>query len=203
MSKVEENFQELKDLISSTLTGAGQDSYLRLLSHLEEDQIVDGELLLGFKRAPAAKGNHHAFEGGLVVHYLEMWNWWKTLKTNIGDHEQLSDDKILRGIINHDIHKAYRTFKISDEGTFATYANDPSDNMTNHVSKSQWVLSNSGVTMELEVLNALLLSEGGWSTVKTRWSSVLAKVVYLLDELSGNVQERIRLGTWDNVRVVS
>jgi hypothetical protein len=52
----------------------------------------------------------------------------------------------------------------------------------------------------LKVLNAILNSEGGYSKTPTQWQTVLAKYVYVLDEISSNVLARLEKGNVYDVR---
>ena len=88
--------------------------YSALLMMFCSDRKLVGETYLGFQRAPAAKKNHHAEEGGLVRHLLEMWDihmemrdssglWTMSLS---GSVQAFPKPDVLKGIINHDLHKA-------------------------------------------------------------------------------------------------
>lgn len=68
-----ENWEKLRALAAGVLPSIEAGTFLRLLDGLEEDQLNGQERYLGFCRAPAARRNHHAYEGGLVRHLLEMW----------------------------------------------------------------------------------------------------------------------------------
>ena len=71
-----------------------------------------------FKRAPAAKGFHHIYLGGLLEHTLSVVR----LLTKIADHYQnLDRDMLLAGGLLHDIGKIYefsydQLIEYSDEG---------------------------------------------------------------------------------------
>lgn len=171
-----------------------------------QGRTVTHELLLGFKRAPAAKGNHHAFEGGLVHHILEMWDHWCLIRDNYPQFEKaepyISDDRVLTAIIAHDLHKAYRTFKmVNQDPWLAEYADDDTDTLMTHDTKTLWILGKFAVRMDKEQMNALLWAEGGFSEIKPKWTSVLAKLCYLLDEFSGNVLARLEQRTFLNHRM--
>ena len=71
-----------------------------------------------FKRAPAAKGFHHIYLGGLLEHTLSV----VSLLTRIAEHYQYLDrDMLLAGGLLHDIGKIYefsydQLIEYSDEG---------------------------------------------------------------------------------------
>ncbi|AWV89851.1 3'-5' exoribonuclease YhaM family protein [Bradymonas sediminis] len=85
--------------------------------------FADKELMQRYQSAPAAKGNHHAFLGGLVEHSLSMTR----LAVRIGGHYAnyypglLNTDLLIAGCVLHDIGKCYelsyaRSFDYTDEG---------------------------------------------------------------------------------------
>jgi hypothetical protein len=182
-----------------------------MLEGLKADTIVDipgdGEqpdskqTQLGFYRAPAAKANHHAFEGGLVFHILEMWDCWILLRSTLQDQAGafgisfVSDHRVLLGILAHDLHKAYRTFKKVDGPEWATdYCKDDSDYILTETHKSLYLLSHAGIILDEVQLNALICSHGGYTKDEPRSRSVLAKLLYVIDELSGNVRGHLATG---------
>lgn len=187
----------IKLLVRAVVSEPNRSAYLTLIEELSPDH---GDML-GLARAPAAKRNHHNQEGGLLRHYAEMWEWWTVLRNKLPRDETLSDERVLCAIINHDIHKAYKTFRLVNLSPWETeYSNDTSERLMTWEAKSIWLLMKYGVQMDELQMNAFLWSEGGWSKTQPSWSSVLARVAYLLDELSGNVQERLRKGTVLDVR---
>lgn len=206
MINLEANWEALNKLVESYSDQKGQYGYLLANLRLDKEGL-DGRWL-GFKRAPAAKGNHHAFEGGLVFHLLEMWDLWLKLRPGVHKEPEVSDRRILHAIINHDIHKAYRTYLLgryvingiedvdqTNRNWSVQYGDDRSDQLMPKDIKSIWLLTNCGVKLDDEQMNALMWAEGGFSDLQPKACSVLAKVAYLLDELSGNVLARIEKGT--------
>jgi 3'-5' exoribonuclease len=89
--------------------------YLRLLLHsfFQEEKTRDL-----FKRAPAAKGFHHIYLGGLLEHTLSVTQ----LLEKISNHyPELNKDLLITGGILHDIGKIYEfsfdnTIDYTDEG---------------------------------------------------------------------------------------
>lgn len=185
------NWEKLQDLVTRKLGGRDREQYLALLEGLRHN-VGD---LLGFERAPAAQMNHHSFEGGLVFHLLEIWDGWLWLKPVSYVQDHVDGKNIIQGIINHDLHKAHRTFQMISRSPWKTkYAKDHTDmNLPNHA-KCMWLLNQYGVILSEMQMNALCSAEGGFSEILPKWTSVLAKVLYLLDELSGNVRNRIETG---------
>lgn len=202
---IEGNWLTLNRLVEEHLGQEDRLIYTNLLLGLQEDYVVDAEnILLGMKRAPAAKGNHHAFEGGLVYHLLEMWCIWERLADLLDQfdvdvtNEHLNDSRILRAIINHDLHKGHRCFKLVSTSPWQTeYAKgDFTQELLTNDTKSLWLLQRAGVVLDEEQLNMLIQAEGGYSPIRPYWTTIAAKVAYMLDELSGNVIGRAHKGKW-------
>jgi 3'-5' exoribonuclease len=66
--------------------------------------FLDGEIQRLFKRAPAAKGFHHVYVGGLLEHTLSVV---KILDVVAGHYENVNRDLLIAGGILHDIGKIY------------------------------------------------------------------------------------------------
>lgn len=193
------NWERLTELVRTTLPPVRAQQYLKMMNNLYADRYIDqATVWLGFCRAPAAKGNHHDFEGGLVAHLLEMWDIWQVIRPLAYAAPYVTDERILEHIINHDLHKASQTFttNVNTTGWFVEYGRHDSDQFLSHDQKSLWLLNSNGIELDMEQVNALYWSEGGFSKNAPRESTVLAKVGYILDEMSGNVVERIRKRTF-------
>ena len=78
MTDVAKNYAVLKSLIHGAVPPNPASKLIKMLDALAPDLTHDDGLLLGFVNAPAAKRNHHAYRGGLVVHLIEMWHIWQT-----------------------------------------------------------------------------------------------------------------------------
>jgi len=187
----------LSDVISMPL----RKDYQALLGALKEDTTVGGITYLGFYRAPPATKNHHAHEGGLVQHLLEMWDLYVLLRDELGIGSlnmpsPLSRENVFRAIIHHDLHKASMTYILESELPWkCRYANlEEEDLMGPHDMKTLYLLSLHGIVLDPLMVNCVLYAEGGYSEIRPRRMSVLAKLVYCLDELSGNVKARIETG---------
>lgn len=214
-STIAGNWQRLLDTVNLVFEGTPYlQPYVYLMEHIGPDKVIARPTpngaghspsavttFLGMRRAPAAKEYHHAFEGGLVFHYQEMWNIWKQLFW-IPKDDVVNDQRVLAAIFNHDIHKAYRTFvQLETKAEWAAeYGKDATDQLLDNTVKSIWILKEHNVPLDPIQLNALCWAEGGFAERKPRWSTVLAKVAYLLDELSGNVMSRVREGQILDVR---
>jgi hypothetical protein len=107
--RLRENWEKLKGLVAGNLPSREAAVFLHLLDTLKEDQPDGQKHYLGFYRSPAARRNHHAYEGGLVQHLLEMWSLWEQLKPKLNAPPFISDERVFKAIILHDLHNAYRT----------------------------------------------------------------------------------------------
>lgn len=211
-AQLDQQVNSLYDAIAQYLPSPEGTRYYAMLHDLEADapdtiKSFKGEdlRLLGMRRAPAAKGNHHAFEGGWCYHILEMLDLWERMRIQVvtpDDH--LTDARILKGIINHDLHKVWRTYGlVSADPWQCVYAEDNTDKLLEAsirgpqgVFKSLFMLQRHGIQLDEIDFNVVINSEGGFGKTNSYWDTVVAKMVYLLDELSGNVVGRQASGRW-------
>lgn len=200
---LDSNLQKLLSIVDTFRTQ--RIDYMAMLTHLTPDYPVgDGRVFLGLRRAPAAKYHHHAREGGLVQHMLEMWHLWVLIKGRyepLSESPCLSDELVMKSILNHDLHKAFCTYVLVSEDPWkADYMpmtdKDRLDKLLPQDMKSLSILSDHGIALSPELISALVWSEGGWSTAAKIGDRVerppLAVLAYLLDEFSGNVLDRLR-----------
>ncbi len=106
----DEMFQELQGVIASI-----GDPHLKALL---EAMFADEEIAKAFRTAPAAKGIHHAWIGGLIEHVLSLCTLAKFTAAHYSD---IDVDLLLSGVILHDIGKISelkyaRSFSYSTEG---------------------------------------------------------------------------------------
>ncbi len=109
-SDIESMFQKLMDIIATI-----QNRHLKDLLNLifNEEKTADA-----FKRAPAAKGFHHAYIGGLLEHTLSVT---QLLELVTGHYSHIKRDLVIAGGILHDIGKIRElsfdgTMDYTDEG---------------------------------------------------------------------------------------
>ena len=154
-------------------------------------KVAGDNFICGLYHAPAGKGMHHNYVGGLVQHYLEMWDYYQILISGMRkvndittmSAETLNPGEVLSGIILHDLHKGYLHFQQNVDGSMAYCANAHAGLLQqNH--KTVYMASSVNLTLSVLDLNVIFSSEGGWATDPAQDISVLAKFVYLLDELS-------------------
>jgi len=106
----EEMFQRLREVISSI-----KNPYLR---RLLEQIFSNDEIARKFKLAPAAKGLHHIYLGGLLEHTLSVVDLCQMVCQH---YEGLNHDLLIAGALLHDLGKidelSYsRSFNYTDEG---------------------------------------------------------------------------------------
>jgi len=107
---IEEMFGELQKIVNAV-----GHLHLRklLLSYLDDEKLMEM-----FRRAPAAMGFHHTFQGGLLDHTLSMMK----LAEKVADHYALLDrDLLVTGVFLHDLAKTEellydQEYKYSDTG---------------------------------------------------------------------------------------
>ena len=106
----DEMFSELESIINGM-----SDPHLKgLLLRIFDDEEVRNR----FKTAPAAKGMHHTYLGGLLEHVLSLCGLADRV---IGNYRDINRDLVMTGAILHDIGKIYelsyeRSFDYTDEG---------------------------------------------------------------------------------------
>jgi hypothetical protein len=202
---LEENFLILKELTKNTLLS--WQNWHRLFDDIAENREWEGVKFAGLKFAPAGKGNHHAFPGGLIDHMIQMWdiyNKWQDCGLIKAEQPFCEVQRVLKIIILHDLHKGLFEFSYTDtDGDIAfDYGSHPYKHLMTNDVRSLHMAQQFGISLDALEMNALLNSEGGWSKNPPKYTSVLAKLVYLLDEMSSNVMSRIATETSLNVRIV-
>lgn len=111
------------DQMFERLTGLTDAMQPGPLSDLMAAVWADADLVVQFKRAPAAKLMHHAYLGGLLEHTLSM----ALLADKIAGHyHRVNRDLLLVGVILHDIGKTRElsyshTIDYTDEGRLVSH----------------------------------------------------------------------------------
>lgn len=211
--KVEQNWLRLQT-ITAQLTSVSMSQshdlellYASLLTYTENDRTVDGRCMLGMKRAPGSHSRHHAHEGGLVCHLLQMWEIWCDLRKIILDHSQrathpnMTDSYVWRAILHHDLNKVWKYVSVTSDPWMVEYAKneDPTTSLLGDTHKSLWLLNRATIPLNIPLHNALICAEGGFTKCQPQVETVLAKTVYILDEMSANVIDRLqRNAFWDS-----
>lgn len=214
INDLENNWSRLEYLTRSMLVTRLNDqeqmsAYMWMLNDLRADRIRDKTTILGMYRAPASKNRHHDCEGGLVAHLIQMWDIWTGLRSVIKGqvtekmHPLLNDQNMWLAILHHDLNKVWKYKLVSGSPWQVDYANDD-DRMSallGDAPKSMWFLQKYGIRLTIPLYNALIAAEGGYAKTRPHTESVLAKVAYLVDEMSANVVDRLLTDRfWDSKR---
>jgi 3'-5' exoribonuclease len=111
-----EMLQQLQDVISREVKSP---EMLRFFDELFDET----QLMRQFSLAPAAKGNHHAYLGGLLEHTLSMTRMAVHLTRHYAHYYRglLNQDLVIAGCVLHDIGKCFelsfgRSFDYTTEG---------------------------------------------------------------------------------------
>lgn len=183
--------------------------YIQLLNDLRHDRIINGVTYLGMYRAPGSKNRHHDVEGGLVAHLLQMWALWVDLRQifreHKGFHPLLTDSNVWKCILHHDLNKVwkYKLVETEDKSWAVDYSDEPlGELLGDDVHKVIFFLNQRGIKLTVPLYNALITAEGGYSRQpRPKADSVLAKVAYLLDDMSANIIDRLQNNRfWDSKR---
>lgn len=109
------NIEEMSEKLLNLIRNDIKNSWVKkfLLSIFEDPDISKR-----FKRAPAAKTNHHAWIGGLLEHVLHLCELGKDV---LKHYPQVNGDLVYTGLMLHDIGKIYemsyeKSFGYTDEG---------------------------------------------------------------------------------------
>jgi 3'-5' exoribonuclease len=161
---------------------------------------------MGMMNAPAGKGVHHAYPGGLVVHLLEMWNFWTILRPTLVKDHLVNDENVLTGVILHDLHKAWCMFVYQTKDgvvdmNAVAYGTHPVTSLMKNDIRTLFILSKFAVDVDAYQVNCVTNSEGGFAAAPPKFQTTLAKLVYTLDELSSNVTGRTDVGNNVDIRV--
>lgn len=171
-------------------------------SHLLEDGDKHVRVF-GIYDAPAGKGVHHAYQGGLVVHLLEMKYYLDCFTHCLdgpsgGPHPDLDLEAMYEGAFLHDIHKGFMHFYEKEDGTLDYWNGAWSAFMTPD-QKTYAMLMEAGVKISPKVQHIVNNSEGGWAENPSKEVTVEAKLAYLADELSV-VNSRLQQGNSKSIR---
>jgi 3'-5' exoribonuclease len=99
---------DIEEMFSGVMTFIGEIKNPHL-KRLMESFFEDPSIVAGFKQAPAAKGFHHVYIGGLLEHTLSVL---RLLDRVAGHYSMLNRDLLIAGGILHDIGKIRElTFK--------------------------------------------------------------------------------------------
>jgi hypothetical protein len=198
-----EEWHVLIDLVTEHLPS----QWRKMLLELKKPIQIKEVWYCGAYHAPAGRNNHHAHFGGWVSHVLEMWKVHTHMEEKIviggESSEYLSAARVLKGILLHDLHKTHLEFVplMDERGVIKfEYSKHPFKKIQTPDQQSAYIAFKFDLQLDPLQLNALYNSEGGFAKDRPEYCSVLAKYLYILDELSSNVLNRIETNTLLNVR---
>jgi 3'-5' exoribonuclease len=154
-----------------TVAGELRDPRLRALAALFLEEYGDR-----FRRAAAARGNHHARRGGLVEHVAQMM---RSAEAIAGAYPALNRDVLLAGVLFHDCGKLWENALPADGFTMPF---DELGELLGHI------------TIGIEVVNTLwrrLLAEpvaADWKTLRPASEDVRRHLLHLLASHHGELQ---------------
>lgn len=156
--------------------------------HYEKDTQLQDKVVLGFKNAPAGKGVHHNYRGGLVQHILECLDFINRIH---GQYPATDKRVMVEGVLLHDLHKAFYHFYEDKDGKFG-YLDHALTKMYTPNQKTFLMISGGYcgdvvfpyMRISPHCRHIIECSEGGWAENAPKEASVEAKLVYLADEIS-------------------
>jgi len=172
-------FQRLEEVISSI-----KNPHLR---RLLEQIFSNGEVAGKFKLAPAAKGLHHVYLGGLLEHTLSVIDLCHMVCQH---YQELNRDLLISGAVLHDLGKidelSYsRSFNYTDEGRLLGHI----------LMQCQWVdkemdkLEDFPPELRLQLLHLLASHHGSYEFGSPRRPKTLeALVLHYLDDMDAKVE---------------
>lgn len=104
------------DILWQRLTTLIEEIEDRHLKQLLFRVISEPDVAEGFKKAPAARGMHHAFRSGLLEHTVSM----ATLARQLAAHYHLHEGLVVAGCVLHDLGKIWEL----DIGSSIEYTDD-------------------------------------------------------------------------------
>ncbi len=147
------------------------------LSLLRSTSIPDVELLIedlehaGFFTSPASMKNHLCYEGGLMIHSLNVYeaaiklrNAFKETRPDV--FERISDESIIIAALLHDVCKAgsyFRKRNAQMEFGQAEYGTDYGRIPIGHGEKSTVMLLRMGLDLRDDEICAIRWHMGAWS----------------------------------------
>ncbi len=135
------------------------------------DEVIEELEESGFFKAPASMKNHLCFEGGLMMHSLNVYYCARTIKESFGKmrpdvFEQISDESLIVASLLHDVCKSriyFRKKNAQYEFGKAEYGCDYSDLPVGHGEKSVIMLLQMGLGLTDAEICAIRWHMGAWT----------------------------------------
>jgi len=167
--------------------------------------LLEGEVAERFATAPAARGMHHAYIGGLLEHTLSMAAVARLLA---GHYPYVNLDLLLAGVLLHDAGKA--DAYALDEG----FDHSDDGRLVGHIIRGALLIERAAAELDfpagmLQELQHLIASHHGtqeWGSpvVPRTLEAVLLHQIDLLDSRVGGYLDHVRndpgAGRWTNRR---
>ena len=167
--------------------------------------LLEGEVAERFATAPAARGMHHAYIGGLLEHTLSMAAVARLLA---GHYPYVNLDLLLAGVLLHDVGKA--DAYALDEG----FDHSDDGRLVGHIIRGALLIERAAAELDfpagmLQELQHLIASHHGtqeWGSpvVPRTLEAVLLHQIDLLDSRVGGYLDHVRndpgAGRWTNRR---
>jgi len=137
-------------------------------------------------RSPASRRHHHAYEGGLVNHIIQVCEIGRHIIQAFGLNVNL--DYYLVSAILHDMGKVG---KYRWDGEEKTWVHN-TENMYSRIDDSYDAILNftrvTGVILPKEIQLAILSHMGGWSTTGVYPDTLLSAVLHSADLISSRLE---------------
>ncbi len=148
--------------------------------------LDDPEIAPGLPVAPAAKGVHHAYKGGLAEHVLSVMK----LAHRVADHYPMADrDLLVAGALLHDICKVKelsyeKSFEYTDEGRLVGHLVMTAQKIRQHASR----IEGFPPLLEQHITHLVLAHHGRLEYGSPKLPMTLeALLVHLIDEMDSRV----------------
>ena len=153
-----------------------QDPHLRGCSFLYLDKLK----MMGFDHAPASRGVHHAYDGGLRDHTEEMIDLALHLVKKVPN---INLDYLIVAIVFHDAGKTQLYIKVDDHYEHNSLIENKDHSL---VPVDDWAYL--GYSMPEEVRLAILSHMGGWSVTGVYPDRLLDTIVCAADLISSRLK---------------
>ncbi len=179
----EKNHEDMVKRLDAIIEGIKDAHIKRLLKSIFEDPDIRARFMI----APAAKGMHHPYLGGLLEHVLSICGLAGLVAGHYG--ESINKDLLVAGAILHDMGKIYelsyeKAFDYTDEGRLLGHITIGIELVDRKIRQI------NGFPRELEVLiKHMLLSHHGHLEFGSpkRPKTMEAIILYYLDDLDAKV----------------
>jgi len=192
--------EDMRAELRATIAGLAE-PWQALLARL----LLEGEAAERFATAPAARGMHHAYIGGLLEHTLSM----VAVARLLADHyPYVNLDLLLAGVLLHDVGKA--DAYALDEG----FGHSDDGRLVGHIIRGALLIERAAAELDfpagmLQELHHLIAAHHGtheWGSpvVPRTLEAVLLHQIDLLDSRVGGYLDHVRndpgAGRWTNRR---